>query len=209
MRDRRGKRWRKSIACTTQVSRERSSTDQSGVPEAVGRFRLLRLGQRDQIRDLHGTRQLRANRRKRLKSRRVHDRLPIRQRIDERAPLRAAVPEALQRRSIRVVDLRRCGAEVVEGLQLLRRGIEAVVDVAGPKRALCKGTEREGRHNAEVVGAAAEREPEVAVCALRGGDEGAVGEDDFEGEDIVAAEAGAGAEVADTSCLGMCQPFVV
>ena len=35
---------------------------------------------------------------------------------------------------------------------------------------------------------------------LRGGDDGTVGEDDFEGEDVVAAEAGSGAEVADASC---------
>ena len=57
----------------------------------------------------------------------------------------------------------------------------------------------EAGDDAEIVGAAAESDPEVRVGIRVCRDEGTVGEDDVEGEDVVTDEAEAGAEVRETA----------
>ena len=115
--------------------------------------------------------------------------------------MRAAESKTLNHGRVRIVVCSGNGGEVVKRLQLLRGRVQAVVDVAGPEIALREGAQPEGCHDAEVVRAAAQGKPEVAVGGLRGGQDGAVGQDDVEGEGVVAAEAGAGAEVADATCF--------
>ena len=71
--------------------------------------------------------------------------------------------------------------------------------MAAVKGGLRECAEVEFGDDAEVVGAAAESDPEVRVGGFVCGDEGAVGEDDVVGEDVVADEAVAGAEEGETA----------
>ncbi len=71
--------------------------------------------------------------------------------------------------------------------------------MAAVEGGLWEYAEVEAGDDAEVVGAAAESDPEVGVGGLVCGDEGAVGEDDVVGKDVVADETVAGAEEGETA----------
>lgn len=86
-----------------------------------------------------------------------------------------------------------------ESIDLLRCGVEGVEYLAAVEGGLRECAEVEFGDDAEVVGAAAESDPEVGVGGCVCGDEGAVGEDDVIGEDVVADEAIAGAEEGETA----------
>ena len=101
---------------------------------------------------------------------------------------------------------RNIGVEVVQTVRVRSEvlvGCRAGTDgEAAPEAALRESTDVEARDDAEVVGAAFEGEPEVWVGGAVGGDDAAVAEDDFVGEDVVADEAFAGAEEGDSPCRG-------
>ena len=66
--------------------------------------------------------------------------------------------------------------------------------LAAVEGGLREGAKVEAGDDAEIVGAAAESDPQLGVGGCVCGDEGAVGKDDVEREDVVADETEAGAE---------------
>lgn len=168
------------------------------IPEAIGRKSALFCREIRNVAHSHRPTQLTADIEKRLENGgfRIQSRGWVFQTVLDRTPLRRIRKAGNQTRILIEV---RCPCQFGKGVDLLRGGFDLVKYLAAVERGLREGAKVEAGDDAEIVGAAAESDPEIRIGARICGDEGAVGEDDVEGEDIIADEAEAGAEERETA----------